>query len=123
MLTRAAEKGHMSEADAKPARGRVEVIENMQDFAPCQVVIEAIKEDLDVKKAFFAELEGIVGENAILANNTSTLSVTKIGAVCKRPESFAGFHLFNRSEEHKSELKKIMRNTYDALGLKKKQQK
>src|SRR3546814_18508405 len=95
MLTRAAEKGRMSEADAKAALGRLEVIENMQDFAPCQVVIEAIKEDLDVKKAFFAELEGIVGENAILATNTSSLSVTKIGAVCKRPERFAGFHFFN----------------------------
>src|SRR3546814_15703186 len=67
----------------------------MKEFAPCQVVSEAVKEDLDVKKAFFAELEGIVGENAILATNTSSLSVTKIGAVCKRPERFAGFHFFN----------------------------
>jgi len=64
-------------------------------MAPCHLVIEVIVEDLASKQKLFAELEGIVGEDCILATNTSSLAVTSIAAKLKRPERFAGMHFFN----------------------------
>ena len=58
-------------------------------------MVEAIVERLDVKKALFAQLEAIVGPDAVLATNTSSLSVTAIAAGLKRPQRFAGYHFFN----------------------------
>jgi 3-hydroxybutyryl-CoA dehydrogenase len=65
------------------------------EFKGCHVVIEAIVENLDAKRALFAELEEIVSPDCILATNTSSLSVTTIGAKLRRPQRFAGFHFFN----------------------------
>ena len=67
----------------------------MKDLAPCQLVIEAIVEDLAVKKILFSELEALITPDAILATNTSSLSVTAIAAACKRPEQVIGLHFFN----------------------------
>ncbi len=95
MLSRAVEKNRVSADGAKAAMARIEIIETMSAFAGSHVVIEAAIENLDVKRRIFAELENIVGDDVILASNTSSLSVTTIAAGCKRPERVAGFHFFN----------------------------
>src|SRR3954447_22581411 len=75
--------------------GRIEVVPGLQAFANCDVVIEAIVEDLAAKRVLLPELEAIVGERCILASNTSSLSVTAMASACKRPARVAGYHFFN----------------------------
>ena len=95
MLQRAAEKGSMSPADADAALARIRIVNALADFKPCHAVIEAVVENLEVKREVFATLEGIVATDCILASNTSSLSVTTIAAKLKSPQRFAGFHFFN----------------------------
>src|SRR4051794_13123865 len=95
MLSRAAEKGSMSKEDAAAATGRVKVVDSLADFKPCHAVIDAVVENLDVKRQVFDELENIVAPDCILATNTSSMSVTTIAAKLKTPQRFAGFHFFN----------------------------
>ncbi|MFQ5971160.1 MAG: 3-hydroxyacyl-CoA dehydrogenase, partial [Alphaproteobacteria bacterium] len=95
MLDRAVAKGRMDRDAAEAAKGRLGVVEGIAAFASCAVVVEAVVEDLEVKRLLFAELEGVVAEDCILATNTSSLSVTAIAAACARPERVAGFHFFN----------------------------
>lgn len=68
---------------------------NIKDFKDCQLVIEAVVENLEVKKKIFAELEQIVAESCILASNTSSLSITSIAAACQKSERVIGIHFFN----------------------------
>ncbi|MGZ8230641.1 MAG: 3-hydroxyacyl-CoA dehydrogenase [Burkholderiales bacterium] len=95
MLARAAEKGTVSREEADAALARIRIADNLAAFKPCHMVVEAIVENLDAKRALFAELEGIVDPGCILATNTSSLSVTTIAAKLKTPQRFAGFHFFN----------------------------
>lgn len=95
MFARAAEKGRMTAAEHTAARERLKACESLADLADCGLVIEAIVEDLEVKRALFRELEGLVGENTILASNTSSLTVAEIAAACKQPQRVAGLHFFN----------------------------
>jgi 3-hydroxybutyryl-CoA dehydrogenase len=95
MLSRAAEKGQMTNEDVTAAMARIEIIEGMSGFAPCEIVIEAVTENLDIKRQVFHQLEEIVAEDAVIATNTSSLSVTTIASACKHPERVAGFHFFN----------------------------
>ena len=95
MFARAGEKGQMSAADATAATARLKPAAALGELAPCDVVIEAIVEELGAKRALFKELEGVVAADAILASNTSSLSVTAIAAACKHPARVAGFHFFN----------------------------
>lgn len=95
MLKRTVEKGKMTASEADAAIKRIELVDGLSAFASCHVVVEAIVENLDAKRKLFAELEGIVAEDAVLASNTSSLSVTMIAAACTRPERVAGFHFFN----------------------------
>lgn len=95
MLNRAAEKGRMAPEDVAAAMGRLKAITDPKDFAPCEIVIEAATENLEIKKKIFAQLEEIVAEDAIIVTNTSSLSVTTIASACKHPERVAGFHFFN----------------------------
>jgi 3-hydroxybutyryl-CoA dehydrogenase len=74
---------------------RVSLASAVPDLAPCALVVEAIVEKLDVKQRLFAELEAVVAPQAVLATNTSSLSVTAIGAALQRPAQLAGFHFFN----------------------------
>jgi 3-hydroxybutyryl-CoA dehydrogenase len=92
-LGKLAEKGRLK--NPQEILARIEVVPGPQAFSPCHVVIEAIVEDLAAKRILFSELEDIVGENCILASNTSSLSVTAMAAGCKRPERIAGYHFFN----------------------------
>lgn len=95
MLLRAAEKGSMSKADADAATARIRVAQSLADFKDCHMVVEAIVENLDAKRALFADLEGVVKPECILATNTSSMSVTTIAAKLKTPQRFAGLHFFN----------------------------
>jgi 3-hydroxybutyryl-CoA dehydrogenase len=95
MFARAVEKGRMSPAEAERAEERMHACDRVADLSGCEVVIEAIVEDLEVKQALFRELEGIVGPDAILASNTSSLTVAQIAAACMRPAQVAGLHFFN----------------------------
>jgi 3-hydroxybutyryl-CoA dehydrogenase len=89
-----AERGKVSAEDARAVPARIRPAELM-DFADCRLVIEAIVEDLDVKRALLAQLEGIVAPDCIVATNTSSLSVTAIAAGLARPERVVGMHFFN----------------------------
>lgn len=95
MLSRAVEKGRMNESDATAATKRISIVDGLRDFAGCDVAIEAVVENMDVKREVFAELESVMDDEAVLASNTSSLSVTRIAAACRRPERVAGFHFFN----------------------------
>ncbi len=89
------EKGRIDAAAVQRNKALLQPADNLAALADCDLVIEAIVERLDVKQALFAELEGIVAPSAVLATNTSSLSVTSIAAALKRPQQFAGFHFFN----------------------------
>jgi 3-hydroxybutyryl-CoA dehydrogenase len=90
-----AAKGKMTEQQVSDCLKRVQPAQELAQLADCQLVVEAIVEKLDVKRAVFADLEAIVSEQAVLATNTSSLSVTAIAAQLKHPGRFAGFHFFN----------------------------
>ncbi|MBS0401324.1 MAG: 3-hydroxyacyl-CoA dehydrogenase [Proteobacteria bacterium] len=90
-----AEKGKLTAEAVAACKARLKPAAQLADLADCDLVVEAIVERLDVKKSLFAELEGIVQPTAVLATNTSSLSVTAIAAGLKRPQQFAGYHFFN----------------------------
>lgn len=89
------EKGRMDAAAVQACKQRLVPAGSLQGLADCDLVVEAIVERLDVKKSLFGELEAIVRPTAVLATNTSSLSVTAIAAGLKRPQQFAGYHFFN----------------------------
>ena len=92
---RLAAKGRLSAEAAQACKGRLLPAAGLEELADCTLVVEAIVERLDVKQALFARLEGIVGPDAVLASNTSSLSITAIAAGLQRPGRFAGYHFFN----------------------------
>jgi 3-hydroxybutyryl-CoA dehydrogenase len=94
-LTRAVEKERLTQDEKDAALGRLELTTEVGDLASCQLVVEAAFEDLDVKRGLFAELEQAVTPEAILATNTSALSVTQIAEATQRPERVVGMHFFN----------------------------
>jgi 3-hydroxybutyryl-CoA dehydrogenase len=94
-LGKLVEKGRLGARDADNAVGRIEVIDSVDAFAPCHVVVEAIVEDLSAKQTLFSSLEKQVRSDCILASNTSSLSVTAMAAACQRPGRVAGYHFFN----------------------------
>jgi 3-hydroxybutyryl-CoA dehydrogenase len=94
-LGRAVEKGKMEQSDAEAVLGRIQGTLDYGDFTDCDLVIEAITEDLQQKLEMWRELDGIVKDGAVLATNTSSLSVIDQAAQTKRPERFIGLHFFN----------------------------
>lgn len=92
---RLGDKGRMTAQQIALCKTRLICAQTLQALSDCQLVIEAVVERLDVKSALFAQLEDIVSASAVLATNTSSLSVTAIGAGLKRPERLAGYHFFN----------------------------
>ena len=89
------EKGRIDAAQHQAYKASLQPAATLADLAPCDLVIEAAIERLDIKCKLFADLEDIVGPDAVLATNTSSLSVTAIGAGLKRPQRLAGYHFFN----------------------------
>jgi 3-hydroxybutyryl-CoA dehydrogenase len=94
-LTRKVEKGQMAADEREAAVGRLQLTTELSDLAGSDLVIEAIVEELEPKRELFAALEDVVGPEAVLATNTSALSVTEIAAATSRPERVVGMHFFN----------------------------
>ncbi|MFF1304561.1 3-hydroxyacyl-CoA dehydrogenase [Streptomyces sp. NPDC058307] len=94
-LDRLVEKDRLTAADRDAARTRLVAAEHLTDLADCALVVEAVLERLDVKQELFRELEDIVGEDCLLATNTSSLSVTAIAGALRHPGRFVGLHFFN----------------------------
>ena len=95
ILNRLVEKGRMDDPTAKAIFGRIYRVEQLSAFNECDLIIEAIVENLDIKKKVFRELESGVAEECILATNTSSLSVAAIAAACTHPHRVVGIHFFN----------------------------
>ncbi len=89
------EKSKITQAQATEYQQRIHACSALQDLSDCDLVIEAVVERLDVKQTLLSEIEALVQPTAVLATNTSSLSVTAIAAALKRPAQFAGFHFFN----------------------------
>jgi 3-hydroxybutyryl-CoA dehydrogenase len=94
-LQRKVDKERMSVQEWEAALARLELTTDLAAFSNCDLVIEAIVEDLDAKQALFAELEAIVRPDTILATNTSALSVTEIASAVSTPERVVGMHFVN----------------------------
>jgi 3-hydroxybutyryl-CoA dehydrogenase len=94
-LGRSLEKGRLSAEEKEAALGRLKTTTDLGDLAACDLVIEAIVEDLEAKREIFRELDAIVTPEAVLATNTSALSVGEIAAATGRPERVVGMHFFN----------------------------
>ena len=94
-LTRKVEKGQLEQGARDEAVARLTLTTELEDLADCDLVIEAIVEELEPKRELFAELDRICRPDAVLATNTSALSVTEIAAATTRPERVVGMHFFN----------------------------
>ena len=92
---RMVEKGKITAELKESVLSRIQFVRYMNDLSECDWVIEAIVEDLAVKKAVFAELDALLPKTSILATNTSSLSVTAIASACKHAERVWGIHFFN----------------------------
>jgi len=100
MIRRKAEKGRISAPQAEAAIARISVVKldkalGYAAFSPCDIVVEAVVERMDVKHAVLAGLEAEVSDSCIIATNTSSLSVTEFASAARLPERVAGFHFFN----------------------------
>jgi 3-hydroxybutyryl-CoA dehydrogenase len=94
-LDKQVERGKLEQAERDAVLGRVSATSKLADLADCDLVIESVVEDLEIKKALFAELDGIVKQDAIIATNTSTLPVVEMAMQTKRPDKVCGVHFFN----------------------------
>jgi len=94
-LARLVEKGALTEAAKSEIRGRLEGTASLHDLKDCDIILEAIIEQLPAKRELFAALDTICGPNTIFASNTSSLTITEIAAATKRPQRFVGLHFFN----------------------------
>jgi 3-hydroxybutyryl-CoA dehydrogenase len=94
-LSRLVAKGKLAAAEVEATMARIGVAASLEALTPCHLVIEAIVEQLEAKQTLFHRLEAIVGDNCMLATNTSSLLVTAIAACCRMPQRVAGFHFFS----------------------------
>jgi 3-hydroxybutyryl-CoA dehydrogenase len=94
-LARAVEKGKLDQEDADGVRGRITGTLDYGELGDCDLVIEAITEDLTEKLEMWGEVDGVVGDGAVFATNTSSLPVVNQAVATQRPERFLGLHFFN----------------------------
>jgi 3-hydroxybutyryl-CoA dehydrogenase len=94
-LARGVEKGRLSGDERDAALGRLTLTTDLADLADCDLVIEAALEELELKREIFAELDRVTRPDAILATNTSALSVSEIGEATEQPQRVVGMHFFN----------------------------
>ena len=94
-LGRGVEKGRLTEADKEAALGRFSLTTELTDLADCDLVIEAVLEELELKREVFAELDRLTRQDAILATNTSALPIREIAEATASPERVIGMHFFN----------------------------
>jgi len=94
-LKRLADKGTVKSADVDAIRGRIRPAAALDALAPCDFVVEAVNENLELKRGLFTKLDAVCRPGVILASNTSSLSITRLAAVTKRPERVIGMHFMN----------------------------
>jgi 3-hydroxybutyryl-CoA dehydrogenase len=94
-LAKLVEKGKITQEDHDAALGRITTTTELSDLAGCDLVVEAIFENFEAKSAVFNEVDALLAPEAILASNTSSIDITKLAAVTKRPDRFIGMHFFN----------------------------
>jgi 3-hydroxybutyryl-CoA dehydrogenase len=94
-LGRAVSKGKMTEEEMAQILGRIKGSTNLADFGEADFVVEAVLEDFELKKTVFRGLDAVVPSGRILASNTSSISITKLASLTKRPEKFIGMHFMN----------------------------
>jgi 3-hydroxybutyryl-CoA dehydrogenase len=94
-LSKSVEKGKIQAADKDAAMGKIKGTTNLADLKDVDFVVEAVIEDLDLKKSVFKELDGLCRPEVILASNTSSMSITEIAAATNRPDKVCGMHFFN----------------------------
>ena len=94
-LDKAVERGKLDAADRDKAWGRLHGVVDLGALAECDLVVEAIVENLDEKRRTFAALDAVVKEGALFASNTSSLTITQIAMATRRPDRFVGLHFFN----------------------------
>ncbi len=94
-LSKGVEKGKLAQEQADQALSRIQTTLNVEDLKDVDLVIEAVIENADLKKSVFQELDGLVGDEVIFASNTSSISITELGAATKRPDKFIGMHFMN----------------------------
>jgi 3-hydroxybutyryl-CoA dehydrogenase len=94
-LRKEAAKGRLSDEQARAASERLEAVDDLAQLAPCELVIEAAPERLELKHELYRRLSEIVGERCVLATNTSSLAVTAIATAATHPERVVGMHFFN----------------------------
>ena len=94
-FAKAIERGKATEEERQAVLGRISATDHLGTLADCDLVIESVVEDLEVKKALFAELEQIVKPSGIIATNTSTLPVVELAMQTQRPDKVCGIHFFN----------------------------
>ena len=94
-LNRLAEKGTITEAAKTEIRGRLKGTTKIEDLKDCDVIVEAIIEQLPAKRELFSALDAICPATTIFASNTSSLTITEIATATKRPQRFVGLHFFN----------------------------
>src|SRR3954471_24205852 len=97
-LGRAVGKGKLERSPADEIRGRIQTTTGFDGFEDCDLVIEAITENLDLKRELWRELDGLVKEDAVFATNTSSLSVIDQAAATKRAHRLIGLHFFNPAQ-------------------------
>ena len=97
-LAKAVEKGKLEQGDADAARARITATLDYGELADCDLVIEAITEDLEKKVEMWKEVDGIVKDDAFFATNTSSLAVADQAAATERPDRFLGLHFFNPAQ-------------------------
>ena len=94
-LNRRIERGRLSEDERDPIIARIQPAGTLQDLAPVDLLIEAIIEDLEIKRALFGQLETICSAHTVFASNTSSLSITELASCLKDPGRVVGLHFFN----------------------------
>jgi 3-hydroxybutyryl-CoA dehydrogenase len=91
-LDKQIEKWGITQTEKKLIQSHLRVVDNMEEFVSCQLIIESITEDLDLKKEMFRKLDHVCAPEVILASTTSTLSLTEIAGVCAHPDRVIGLH-------------------------------
>jgi 3-hydroxybutyryl-CoA dehydrogenase len=94
-LARLVEKGALKEDVKNEIRGRLKGTTALEDLKDCDVIVEAIIEQLPAKRELFSALDAVCGPHTIFASNTSSLTITEMAAATKRPQRFVGLHFFN----------------------------
>jgi 3-hydroxybutyryl-CoA dehydrogenase len=94
-LDKAVERGKLQAAERDKALARLRGVVDLGELAECDLIVEAIVENLDEKRKTFAVLDGVVKEGTVFASNTSSLTITQIAMATRRPDRFVGMHFFN----------------------------